>query len=168
MVMRSQFHTGRRDRYEEENMDDMIAALEKRAKDYQELLKEEGYGAKDPEWDDRTNTFSVSVKYEGIPLLLMLDLDDPNFVRIMLSNFWEIEPEQLGAALIAADVANKTVKGAKIFLSKERDETFAFVEFLDSGDGIRAELLVRYLGMVTRVAKAYVSAFWEEAAEFHA
>lgn len=144
-------------------MDDMIAMLEKRAKAYQELLREKGHRPLDPCWDDKT--LNVHLKYGGIPLLFMLHLDDPEFVRIMLPNFRKVVPEQLGAALLTVDMVNRSAKGARVFLNKERTEISASVDLLDGGDGIKAELLERYLGMVTDAAITYIKAFKKQVAD---
>lgn len=137
-------------------MADTKAALEQRAKSYQQILQDEGYGAKNPEWDPQTQTWDIRVKYEGMFMLIMLDLDDPDFVRIILPNFFEISPEQLQPAMIALDLANKKCKGAKLYLSRAQNETMAAVEILEDGTGMQAKILTRYLDMLIGAAKFFV------------
>ena len=143
-------------------MEQTTTELEDRARKYQTLLCGEGFAAKAPEWDDRVNTWDISVKFEGIRLLVMLDADDPTLVRVMLPGFWEIEPAHLGPALVALDVANKRSKLAKVFLNPDRTDATASADFLDDGTGVGVDLLVRYLSMVTHVAKTFVSVLKEE------
>lgn len=146
-------------------MNDLKGALENRAKAYQSMLQEEGYGAKTPVWDERANTWDITAKYEGVQLLIVLDLDDPDFVRIMLPNFFDIQPEQLGTALIAMDQANKKCKAAKVYLNPARNDTMASVEFLDNGSVMEGKMLTRYLRMAVNAAKFYVDSFQEQASQ---
>jgi hypothetical protein len=146
-------------------MDNAIAELESRAKAYQGVLCEEGFAAKLPKWDADVNTWDVSVKYEGIRVLIMFDLDDPKFIRVVLPNFWHVAPVQLGAALVALDIANKRSKFAKVFLNPGRTDTTASVDFLDDGKEVESALLVRYLSTVTNVTKVYLKALKEETAK---
>lgn len=146
-------------------MEKLKLKLESQAKSYQKLLQAEGYGAKDPKWDDRVNTWDIEMKYEGNTLLIMLDVDDADLVRVVLPNFWEVKPEQLGQALIAADITNKTSKGAKVILSPPRTNTIAGVDFLDDGGQITAPLLIRYVRMVMNAAKTYAKNFEEQEIE---
>jgi len=137
-------------------MGDCNAKLEQRAKAYQQILQEEGYGAREPEWDPQTNTWDIRVKYEGMFMLIMLDLDDPAFVRMLLPNFFEISAEQLQPAMIALELTNKKCKGAKLYLNRAQDDTFAAVEVLDDGAGMQAKILMRYLDMLVGAAKFFV------------
>lgn len=143
-------------------MDNLKSELENRATNLQQMLQEEGYGAKAPEWDERAKTWDVRVKFEGMTMLVMLDLDDPLFVRVVLPNFWDIEPEQLGSALVALDLANKKAKGAKVYLNLARNDCIATLEFLYNGSGLEGQMLTRYLNMVANVAKTYVQSFKEQ------
>lgn len=142
-------------------MRDPVTELKVRADTYQSLLREEGFAAKDPEWDAAARTWDITVKYEGATLLFVLDVDDPEFVRLMLPNFWDIEPEHLGAALIAADMTNKKCKVAKVFLNPARCDTIATAEFLESGptDGTT---LARYLRTVLNAAKVFANQLREQ------
>ena len=58
-------------------MDEIKVELENRAKIVQQMLQDEGYGAKPPEWDEQVRTWDVRVKFEGMTMLVMFDLDDP-------------------------------------------------------------------------------------------
>jgi hypothetical protein len=145
-------------------MDNAKAELENRAKNLQQVLQEEGYGAKPPVWDEKARTWDIYVKYESLSMLLMLDLDDPLFVRVLLPNFWKVEPEQLESGLLALDVASKTAKGAKVYFNRERNQNSAAMEFLYNGTGLENGMLIRYLVMVANVAKVYVEAFKEHQA----
>jgi hypothetical protein len=149
----------------EELMDDLKVELEKRAKSYQQMLQDEGYGAKNPEWDEKENTWDIRVKHEGVPMLIMLDLDDPDFVRIVLPNFCDVKPDQLESALVALDLANKKCKGTTVSLNVARNDSMVTVEFLDRGTGMDAKILTRYLGMAVNAAKVYIENFLEQAAQ---
>ncbi|WP_306391609.1 hypothetical protein [Telluria beijingensis] len=143
-------------------MSDTRARLEARAQQYQEWMCEEGYRARDPVWDDQADTWDVHVKYEGATLLLVFDVDDAGFVRILMPNFWTVEPEALPAALAALDLANKKCKCAKVHLNARGDDTIAAVEFLDQGDQMRPATLLRYLAMVVNAAKFFAGAMQEQ------
>ena len=133
--------------------------LENRAKILQEMLQREGYGAKAPEWDEQDSTWNIRVHFEGMTILFILDLDDPLFVRVVLPNFWDVEPDQLSSALAALDMANKKAKGAKAYLNQNGSDSIASMEFLYNGSGQEGPMLVRTMRMVTNVAKLYVDAF---------
>jgi len=137
-------------------MDNRKAELEQRAKAYQQILQEEGYGARDPEWDPQMQTWDLRVKYEGMFMLIMFDLDDPDFVRLVLPNFFDISPEQLQPAMVALEMTNKKCKGAKLYLNRAQNDTIASVEVLDGGAGMRAAFLTRYLDMLVGAAKFFV------------
>lgn len=143
-------------------MSDKRAMLEVRARQYQEWMRDEGYRAQDPVWDDQASTWDVHVKYEGVTLLLVFDVDDAGFVRILMPNFWTIEPAALQAALAALDLANKKCKCAKVYLNARRDDTIASVEFLDQGEQMLPAMLLRYLAMVVNAAKFFAGAMRDE------
>ena len=143
-------------------MSNTKAMLEARAQQYQEWMCEEGYRARDPVWDDQANTWDVHVKYEGATLLVVFDVDDAGFVRILMPNFWTIEPAALEPALAALDLANKKCKCAKVHLNARSNDTIASVEFLDQGEQMRPATLLRYLAMVVNAAKFFASAMREE------
>jgi len=149
-------------------MGDTRAMLETRAQQYQEWMCEEGYRAQDPVWDDGADTWDVQVKYEGVTLLLVFDVDDAGFVRILMPNFWTIEPAALGPALVALDLANKKCKCAKVHLNSRRDDTIASVEFLDQGDQMLPAKLLRYLAMVVNAAKFFAGAMQEQSESMQA
>lgn len=140
-------------------MDILKAELEKRAQTYQQILQDEGYGAKTPEWDERTRTWDIRVKYEGLFVLIMLDFDDPDFVRIVLPNFYDIDPEHHQSALLALEIANKKCKVAKVYLNAAQNDTIAAVEFLDDGTGINARFLIRYVDMLVHAAKFFAESY---------
>ena len=140
-------------------MDEIKVELENRAKIVQQMLQDEGYGAKPPEWDEQVRTWDVRVKFEGMTMLVMFDLDDPLFVRVLLPNFWDVDPDQLGSALAALDLANKKTKGAKVYLNLARSDSVAVMDFLYDGTGLEGRMLVRSLQMVANAAKVYVEAF---------
>jgi hypothetical protein len=144
-------------------MSDLVTEMQARAGAYQALLREEGYAAKEPEWDADARTWDIAVKYEGAMLLVILDVDDPDFVRLMLPNFWGVEPAHLGAALIAADMANKKCKAAKVFLNSAQSDTTASAEFLEDRSGRPdGAMLVRYVRMVVNAAKVYANHLREQ------
>ena len=142
-------------------MEDVKPTLELRAKRYHEVLQAEGYGVKKPVWDAQSKTWDTWLKYEGMTMLLMFDCDDPHFVRIVAPNFWAVSPEELGCALIAADLANKQCKGGKVSLNTDRNNTFASVEFLDEQGEIAVGILIRYLDMLVTVMRSYAKAVRE-------
>lgn len=144
-------------------MSETRAMLEARAQQYQEWMCEEGYRARDPVWDDDVATWDVHVKYEGVTLIVVFDVDDASFVRILMPNFWAIEPSALGPALVALDLANKKCKCAKVHMNSRRDDTIASVEFLDAGEQMGAAILLRYLAMVVNAARFFSSAMQEQA-----
>ena len=74
-------------------------------------------------------------------MLVIFDLDDPLFVRVLLPNFWDVDPDQLGSALAALDLANKKAKGAKVYLNLARSDSSAVMEFLYHGTGLKDECL---------------------------
>lgn len=143
-------------------MSEARSMLETRAQRYQQWVCEEGYRAQDPVWDDAADTWDVHVKYEGVTLIIVFDVDDAGFVRILMPNFWAVEPGALGPALLALDLANKKCKCAKVNLNARRDDTTASVEFLDHGDEMRAATLLRYLAMVVNAARFFASAMQEQ------
>lgn len=145
------------------SVNDTRAMLETRAQQYQEWMCEEGYRAQDPVWDADADTWDVHVKYEGVTLIVVFDVDDPGFVRILMPNFWAIESSALGPALVALDLANKKCKCAKVHMNARRDDTIASVEFLDQGEQMRAATLLRYLAMVVNAARFFASAMQEQA-----
>lgn len=146
-------------------MDDLKVELEDRAKTLQQMLQGEGYGAKTPEWDEQARIWNVRVNFEGMTMLVMFDLDDPLFVRILLPNFWSVEPGQQGAALVALDLANKKAKGAKVCLNLARNDSFAGMEFLYNGSGQDGPMLARVMRMVANAANLYVDALKERQEE---
>jgi hypothetical protein len=139
----------------EKRMQSLKSTLEARATSYQLLLKEEGYRVQAPQWDADTRTWDIYLKFEGASLLIVLDADDADFVRILLPNFFRIEPSGLDKAMLALDLTNKKCKCAKVYLNSARDNTVAAVEFLDPGDGCSGATLLRYLAMAVNAAKFY-------------
>ena len=135
-------------------MQELKSTLGARAVAYQRILQDEGYRASEPQWDGDTSTWDIYLKYEGATLLIVLDLDDADFVRILLPNFHSIAPGQLNNALAALDLVNKKCKCAKVYLNSARDNAVAAVEFLDA-DGSGGAVLLRYLAMVVNAAKLY-------------
>ena len=133
--------------------------LENRAKILQEMLQHEGYGAKTPEWDEHSSTWNIRVHFEGLTIVFILDLDDPLFVRVVLPNFYDVEPDQRSFALAALDMANRKAKGAKAYLNLNGNDSFATMEFLYNGSGQDGPMLVRIMTMVTNVAKLFIDAF---------
>lgn len=146
-------------------MEEIKAVLETRAKSYQQMLFDEGYAAKTPVWDENSRTWDMIVKFEGITVLVMLDVDDAEFVRVVVPNFWDVEPQHLGSALLAADMTNKQCKGAKVALNQARSDSVALTEFLDVGEQVTGKLLVRYLSMCVSAARFYVAQTKEQIEE---
>jgi len=145
-----------------EDMNDTRSKLEQRARQYQAWLCEEGYRAQEPLWDHGTNTWDVHVKYEGVTLVIVFDVDDPDFVRILMPNFWAVDGANLGPALLALDLANKKCKCAKVYMNGRRDDTSVATEFLDHGHLLRAPALLRYLAITVNAARFFASAVQEQ------
>lgn len=133
----------------------MTVNIDELAVKYQNLLKDEGYGCKDPVEDKAANTLDMVIKYEGMSFLLVLDRDDPAFVRIILPNFYTIKPEKINDALLAVHDTVKKCKGAKVYLSNNGDDSMAAAEFLENGTSVDAKLIIRYLSMVMNAAKVF-------------
>lgn len=87
--------------------------------------------------------------------MIVLDLDDANFIRILLPNFCRIAPGHLDDALAALDLVNKRCKCAKVYLNVARDNAVAAMEFLDSNGGCASAVLPRYLAMGVHAAKLF-------------
>lgn len=88
---------------------------------FENYLREEGYV---PKIDDDGD---VIFKKEGLTFILFGAEDDPEFFRIALPNFWEIESEEeRQRVMTAAAVVNANVKVVKIF--PVRDNVWASVE----------------------------------------
>lgn len=146
-------------------MSDVKMALEVRAHQYQAMLQEAGYAVRNPEWEQETRCWDMRIRFEGASCVLLLDADDPRYVRIVLPNFLDLASEQIGAGLIAADLANKTCKGAKVYLNRARNDVIAAVEMLEPAAGIDCELLMRNLQMLLNAAKVYAAGFRQQLAE---
>ena len=129
------------------------------------MLCDEGYAATTPVWDENSRTWDMIVKFEGITVLVRLDVDDAEFVRVVVPNFWDVEPQNLGSALLAADMTNKQCKGAKVALNQSRSDSVALTEFLDAGEQLTSKLLVRYLSMCVSAARFYVAQTKEQIEE---
>lgn len=140
-----------------------IQELESRAKVLHQKLVDEGFRAAAPVWDENTQTWDVHVKYEGVSVLVMVEQNDPEFVRVLLPHFMEIEPEDVGPSLIALDLVNKYKKCAKVFLTPKRDGVYASSDFLDDGT-IASHLLMRHIAMVVHSAHHFAKAVEEQRA----
>lgn len=77
---------------------------------YLSYLREEGY---EPTIDADGD---IEFKMEGVPYLILIVENDPDFFEILMPNFWPLESEaERARALAAADHANATIKVAKVY-----------------------------------------------------
>lgn len=136
-------------------MQELKSTLGARVQAYHRILQNEGYRAREPQWDSDTRTWDIYFKCEGANLLIVLDLDDADFVRILLPNFCRIAPGNLDDALAALDLVNKRCKCAKVYLNAARDNAVAAMEFLDPDEGCASAVLPRYLAMLVHAAKLF-------------
>jgi hypothetical protein len=141
--------------YKEMTMAATKVDVDELGKKYQTLLQDEGYGCKAPTKDEQANTLDLIVKYEQMTFMIILDYDDPEFVRILLPNFFDIDKGQIEAALTAIQTVAQKCKGAKVYLTRDMDDTVAAGEFLENGNSVDAKQLVRYLSMVMNAAKTF-------------
>lgn len=80
---------------------------------YMETLAEEGYRPKLDEDGD------IVFKSEGRTLYIRMYPDDPEYMQLVLPNFWKIESEtEREMALLAANHATRVTKVAKVFVTK--------------------------------------------------
>lgn len=90
-------------------------------------LREEGYLPKlDADGD-------VVFKYEGKLFVVTTDDNDPQFLRVVMPNFWEIESErERQLALEAANRVNERIKVSKVVV-RSNNHVWAMAEqFIDS------------------------------------
>ena len=146
-------------------MSDMKSFIRACGEHYLQKLKEiDSVSAAEGEWDSGTDTFDISFKYdEKLTLLLIIDQDDPSFVRIILPNFYSIDSaHEKRNADDAVSRANQKCKGVKLYLNDDRSDTTAAVEFLDPfvdetyrEPGIPKAVLQRYVQMILSAASFY-------------
>ena len=121
--------------------------LFKSAENFRAALKAEGYAVPPATFDPAARTWDLLVTYEQTTLLVMFDLDDPDYVRVVLPFFCELSPDQIDDALKAANEANNWCKGAKVAVMPEHLDMKASIEFLHIGSYEPAQLL-RYFSML--------------------
>jgi hypothetical protein len=99
---------------------------------YLEFLREEGYR---PEIDRDED---IKFKSEGRWHYVMVDRDDPSFVRLVYPNFWSLETaEERQRAIAAAERATAETKVAKVYVVREN--VWAAVEaFCEPQDAFKA------------------------------
>jgi hypothetical protein len=90
--------------------------------------------------------------------VLILSRTDPEFVRLILPNFYAIgnDSERI-VAHAAANVANATCKAAKIYV--ERDQTLAAIECFLASPTQFVPVLMRCAGALEHAARSFAVAF---------
>lgn len=136
--------------------------IEELARKYQGILQDEGYGCKDPQKNEDNNTLALIVKYERMTLLIIFDYDDPAFVRILLPTFYSIDQEAVPNALAATNAVAAKCKCAKAFLTADASDTTAAIEYLETGESVNNEILLRYLSMAVSSGKTFAQEMADE------
>jgi hypothetical protein len=92
---------------------------------YLNFLREEGYTPNIDEDGD------VRFRYEGGTYYIIIMEDDPEYLRILYPNFWEIESDaELSRAYRAASTVNRTTKIAKIYINRNEGNISMVAESL--------------------------------------
>jgi hypothetical protein len=122
-----------------------------------EYLKSEGYVPKIDEDGD------LSFKYEGSTYWILLDESDPEFFRIALPNFWDIENDEERRKIVNAAVrASSDVKVGKVY--PVEDDTWASVEiFAPSVEAFR-QVFARSMTALQHVIREFVDRMREDGA----
>lgn len=94
-------------------MNDTKSMLESRAARYRQVLQDEGYAVRAPNWKEDVLTWMMRLRYEGATMYFLFDVEDQRFVRLVLPNFFEIEHGPTEQVLSALDRTNISCKGAK-------------------------------------------------------
>ncbi len=82
---------------------------------YENFLREEGFLPRTDEDGD------VIFKFEGRTLFISVQESDPQYLRVVLPNFWEIDDEdELIQALKAGNEINRKIKVATIVIQSEK------------------------------------------------
>jgi hypothetical protein len=82
---------------------------------YEDFLREEGFLPRTDEDGD------VVFKFEGRTLFISVQDSDPQYLRLVLPNFWEIDDEtELIQALRAANEINRKIKVATVVIQSEK------------------------------------------------
>jgi hypothetical protein len=90
--------------------------------------------------------------------MLILSRTDPEFVRLILPNFYAIgDDSERIVAYAAANVANATCKAAKIYV--ERDKTLAAIECFLTSPAQLVPVLLRCAGALEHAARSFAVAF---------
>lgn len=116
------------------------------AERYAALLRADGYS---PEIDEDGD---VRFKYEGSNIIILLDDEDPSFVRVCLPNFLKIASDEHRSRVLAAvNEANRQVKVGKAFITKEH--CWAAVEAFIPDAAYLGSFLKRYLRILQLLVK---------------
>lgn len=90
--------------------------------------------------------------------MLVLSRTDPEFVRLILPNFYAIgDDSERIVAHAAANIANATCKAAKIYV--ERDQTLATIECFLASPAQLVPVLMRSAGALEHAARSFAVAF---------
>lgn len=128
---------------------------QERAEMYREFLVNEGYAAKIDEDGD------VFFKCEGMTFLILIT-DDDEFFRLVCPDFWSIEDDaERTRVVLAAGEVNARIKVAKVY--PVRDDTWASVEMYCSPPSAVLPVLLRAMGTLRGIVRAFGDAMHESA-----
>jgi putative sensory transduction regulator len=97
--------------------------LQEAREGYMTILTDEGFR---PEIDSDGD---IHFKFEGGHHYIIVSNCDDNFVEITFPGFWSIDDkEELSAALLAANNANRRTKASKVCVTSDGDRVSASVE----------------------------------------
>ena len=128
----------------------------KRARQYENVVARHGVLIAPVSWDGEARTWDLHLRYGGAQLLLVIDADDPEFVRLLMPNFWAFTSEKSPAVLRGIERVNRSCKCGKVHMNAKGDDVTASVEFLDTREDVDAHALLRYLDMTIATARAFV------------
>jgi hypothetical protein len=123
---------------------------------YLEFLREEGYR---PEIDRDED---IKFKSEGRWHYVIVDRDDPSFVRLVYPNFWSLETaEERRRAVVASERATAETKVAKVYVVK--DDVWAAVEAFCVPHEVFKAVIPRGLRALRTAANVFVKNMRESA-----
>ena len=116
---------------------------------YMDTLAEEGFR---PKIDDDGD---IVFKAEGRTLYIRMYPDDPEYLQLVLPNFWKIESEEEHlCATIAANHSTRVTKVAKVFVTK--NNTCASIEVFLPVPELFAKILNRSVAALRNGAEHFV------------
>jgi len=122
---------------------------------YRTLLTQDDRKIGKTTMDDGGNPDFV-VTIGELSTLFLFAKKDPEYVRIVLLNFFALEREDdIVNALVAMNHVNTMCKVAKVNLTDKQDNVLACVEYLDHGSSVNKVQLDRYLAMLVNTAREF-------------